>query len=213
MNSEPIEPHVSLASPLAAVKIAVALGDRRQMEMAINISAADPPEVQDAMLQNALDRMDRIQARYDLEQLEKRFEETGRHLRNFLNAIPVAEQAEKHRTAVLNVELATKRDARKEAYEEGYNAHVSSGRKGTYEPKGALLSRLNGMDAEIRKVEEAIAALPNDTAQHKATTVTNIQKYQDDLRDQRRKINDLRTLAGLPAYELFMVEQEAKVEV
>ena len=211
--SEEITPHVSLASPLGAVTITAALGDRRQIQMALNISAADPIELQNEMLDRAMALMDRQAARYDLEKLERQAEETGRHLRNFLNAIPVAEKTAAHQLAALKVELAAKKDLRDGIYKDGYDAHVNGGRRGEYKPAGAVLNKLNAADADIRKVEEAIAALPNDTAQHRQQTVINIHKYQDDLREQRRKINDLRSLAGLPAYDLFLSEQEAKVEV
>ena len=203
---------ISTASPLAALNIVVAAGDGRQFNLAMNISFADPPDLVNEMIDRATQMMDRQKARYDLERLENEFEEAGRHLHNFLNAIPVAEQTAKHQLAVLQSTLSGQRDAREDAYKSGYEAHLASGRRGTFAPAGHLRQKLAAMDAEIKKTEEAILALPNDLAQTKQTTFQTIYKYQDDLKKRRKAINDLRRQAGLEPNILFMDEQEAKVE-
>lgn len=209
MGQEEIKPHVSMASPLGAVTITAALGDRRQIQMAINVSAADPIDLQNEMLDRAMTLLDRQQARYDLEKEEKAFEETARHVRNFLNAIPIAEDGVKRQIAVLKVELAGMEDARKEVVNAAVAEHATNNRRGPYEPKGATLSRINAIQGEIDKKKAAIAAAPRDAEQHREQAVVNVRKYQDDMAKQRAKINDLRHMAGLPKYEGFEAEESA----
>lgn len=209
MGHEPMDPHVSLASPLAAVTITCGLGDRRQMQMAINISGADPLDLQNEMLDRAMVLLDRQQARYDLSKLESEFEEAARHLRNFLNSIPIAEQTAKHQLAVLKTQLAAQREAREEVYKQGYDVHMKT-RKGVYEPSGALKGRLNGMDIDIRKSEEAISAVPNDLEQGRQKALETVNRYQEDLKKRRVAINDLRHVAGMPEHTAFAgIEFEA----
>lgn len=208
MDGEPV--HTSLASPLTAVTISAALGDRRQIQMAINLSLADPADVRNAMLDDAMKTVDRQAARYDLKKLEDEFEEAARHLRNFLNGIPMAEKEAKYRAAAKKVEIAAMREARDAINKDGYDAHVAKGRRGDYVPGGAVLSRLNGADAEIAKAEEMLAAIPADTEQNRAKAMETVYRYQEDLRKRRVAINDLRHVAGLPAYAEFEgIENEA----
>lgn len=198
--------------PVVAGSVVVNCGGDRQINLNFHFGRDEDPSVQNAILDKIMALGDRQQARYSLKKMEDEFEEVGRHLRNFLNAIPVAEKMAQHQLAVLNAKLVAQREARDDVFKQGYEAHGASKRRGVFEPTGALKGRLNGMDIEIKKTEEAIAAVPADTAQHKSQTAVNIQKYQDDLKKRRAAINDLRKLAGLEPNTLFMDEQEAKVE-
>lgn len=197
---------------VVAVSVVVTCGGDRQMNLNAHFGRDDDPAVQNAILDKIMALGDRQKAKYDIGKLEMEFEEVGRHLRNFLYAIPIAKQSAQHQSAVLNVRLLAQREAREEAYKQGYDAHISSKRRSAYEPSGALKGKLGGMDSDIRKTEEAIAALPNDTAQALSQTAVNVQKYQDDLKKRRQAINDLRKIAGLGENVLFMDEQEAQVE-
>lgn len=197
--------------PVVAFSYVVSLGGDRQLNFNAHFGRDAAPEVQNAILDKIALLGDRQKAKYDLAKLEDEFEEVGRHLRNFLNAIPVAKKTAEHQLAVLRTQLGAQKDARDEVYKQGYDAHMKT-RKGAYEPTGALKGRLNGMDIDIRKTEEAIAAVPNDTVQHLSQTAVNVQKYQDDLKKRRAQINDLRKIAGLGENVLFMDEQETKVE-
>lgn len=198
--------------PVVAGSIVVNCGGDRQINLNFHFGRDDPAEVQNTILDRIMALGDRQQAKYSLRKMEDEFEEVGRHLRNFLNAIPIAEKTAQHQLAVLNTQLVAQREARDEVYNQGYNAHVASKRRGVFEPSGALKSRLNGMDSDIAKTEAAIKAVPNDVAQGRAQTAVNILKYQDDLKKRRAQINDLRKIAGLDPNDSFMDEQNAKVE-
>ncbi len=197
--------------PVVAGSVVVNCGGDRQINLNFHFGRDDPPESQNAILDKIMALGDRQQAKYSLRKMEDEFEEVGRHLRNFLNAIPIAEKTQ-HQIAVLQAKLVAQREARDDVFNQGYEAHGASKRRGVFEPSGALKGRLNGMDIDIKKTEEAIAAVPADVAQHKSQTAVNVQKYQDDLKKRRAQINDLRKIAGLDPNILFMDEQEAKVE-
>lgn len=185
------------------------MGGDRQMTVQCFVGEDDDDEAINRRIDKVFRICDRQKARYDLDKQYKEFEEAGRHLRNFLNAIPIAEHNAKCQTAALTVELRAKEEARKEVYEEGYSAHLNGRRRGEFVPGGALKSRLATMDGEIQKVRERIAAIPADTQQHKDKVLIDVQRYQDDLHKRRLHINDLRGLAGLGPYEEFMAEETA----
>lgn len=204
--------NVSAANPLAMVTLTCALGDRRQMQMAINISCADAPQVQNEMLDRAMAIMDRQQARYDLEELEKNFTQVGLTTRNLIAAMAGAEVEVTGRVERLKAELAGKEEGRKAVHDQAYAEHASSGRRGAFAPKGAVLQRLNVMDADIQKTKDAIAAAPQDAAQHRATLAQNVLRHQEDLRVRRLKINDLRKLAGLDPNQEYLDAETAVIE-
>lgn len=197
---------------VVAGSLVVNCGGDRQINLNFHFGRDEDPAVQNAILDKIMALGDRQKAKYDLDKLETEFEEVGRHLRNFLNAIPVAEQTAKHQIAVLQARLAAQKEARDDVFKQGYEAHGASKRRGVFEPTGALKGRLGGMDIDIKKTEDAIAAVPADLAQHKSQTAVNVQKYQDDLKKRRAYINDLRKIAGREPNTLFMVEQDAVVE-
>lgn len=199
-------------APAIGYSMVLQLGNERQMTVQCFVSEDESDDTINRKIDKVFRAANRQKAIYDLSSLEEKFEETGRHLRNFLNALPLAKQDADRRKAVLAVELQGKRDARAEVYQEAYGQHVSSGRRGDFRPTGHTASRLAAMDAEIKKAEEAIAALPNDLEQHRQTTANNIWKYQDDLKKQRRRINDLRHLSGLAPYTEFEAEENMTVE-
>ena len=185
------------------------MGGDRQMTVQCFVGEDEDEGIINARIDAVFRICDRQKAKYDLKRLYDEFEEKARHLRNFLNAIPIAEKNGQFQVAALKVELSAKEDARKEVFDEGYNAHAKSSRRGPFEPGGALKSRLTAMDAEIQKVREKIAAVPADIQQHKDKVLIDVQRYQDDLRKCRLVINDLRTQAGLEPYTEFMVEETA----
>lgn len=197
---------------VVAFSLVVGCGDARQMNFNAHFGRDEDPAVQNAIIDKIMALGDRQKARYDLSKMESEFEEVGRHLRNFLNAIPIAEKTAEHQLAVLNAKLVAQRGARDDVFKAGYEAHGVSKRRGVFEPAGALKGRLNGMDIDIAKTEAAIAAVPADVAQGRSLTATNVLKYQDDLKKRRAQINDLRKVAGLDPNTLFMEEQDAKVE-
>ncbi len=188
------------------------LGGDRQMTVQCFVEEDEADEIINTRIDKVFRVLDRKKAQYDLSKLETEFEEVGRHLRNFLNAIPVAEKTAQHQEALLTVRLNEQRLAREEVYQRGYAAHNTAGRRGAFTPTGALKGQLGGMDIEIKKTEDALKALPNDTAQHRSQVAENVRKYQDDLAKRRVAINDLRKLAGLSDYDLFMAEQTTVVE-
>lgn len=202
---------VSAASPLSAVTITCGLGDRRQMQIAVNLCFSDPVEVQNSILDGAMMLMDRQQARYDLEELEKNFTQVGLTTRNLIAAMSGAEVEVKGRVERLKAELAGKEEGRKQVHDDAYADHKVSGRRGEFAPKGNILQKLNVMDADIQKTRDAIVAAPADAAQHRATLVQNVQRHQEDLRVRRLKINDLRLLAGLAPNTEYEDAENAKV--
>lgn len=191
--------------------LACALGGDRQMTVQCFVDEAEDDETVNRKIDRVFRVMDRQKAKYDLDKEEREFEEVGRHLRNFLNAIPQAKMAAQAQQKTLEAELLGMQDARKEVHDEAYAAFKASGRKGQFQPRGALEGRLRNMDAEIQKKRDKIAALPNDIAQHRSETVQNVLKYQADLKKRRAHINDLRRLAGLGVNTDFIAEETAEV--
>lgn len=202
---------VAAINPLAAVTITCGLGERRQIQIALNISCDHPPEVQDAMLDQAMRRLDRQQARYDLEKLEENFQLVGLNTRNAILALDSAGATLKAQIERLKAELAGKEEGRKAIHDEAYAEWTKSGRRGAFNPKGSVLQKLNLADADIRKTKEAIEAAPRDAEQERAKIVGGVQRGQEDLRLRRRQINDLRKLAGLDPTTEFEDVENAKV--
>ena len=185
------------------------LGGERQMTIQCFVGEDESDEIVNARIDRIFRVVDRQKAKYDLDKEEKLAEECALHLRNFLNAIPIAEKALERQIAVLTVELNAKEAAKKEVFEEGYAKHVSGGRSGVFKPSGALESRLRNMDADIQKTRDAIVAAPRDNDQHRQQAVINVRKYQDDLKKRREYINELRSMAGREAYTAFLDEETA----
>lgn len=201
---------VSAASPLAAVTITCGLGERRQMNMAINISCADPLEVQNEMLDRAMLLLDRQQARYDLEEHEKNFTVVGLNTRNLLSGIPVAENVLKNQIASLRARLEGQVEARDDFQKEEVDKWNAS-KRGAYKASGHVQSKFGAMDAEIQKTKDALDAAPKDAEQERAKLKNTIARNQEDLRIRRQHINDLRRLAGLSENTEFMDAEIAKV--
>ena len=197
--------------PVVAVTVTCNLGGERQMNLAAHFERDASPEEQNRILDQVMRIADRQKARYDLEKMEENFQVVGMNTRNFLLAMGGAEMELKTRVARLKIEAQAKRDAKKEIHDAAYNEHIASGRRGEFKPKGGDLQRMNLADAEIAKLEAAIEAAPKDADQERAKSVATIQRHQEDLRIRRRQINDLRQLAGLPAYEEYMDAETAKV--
>lgn len=187
------------------------LGGDRQMTVQCFVGEDEDIGLINTKIDRVMAVLDRQKAKYDLDKEEKEFEEVALHTRNFLNAIPMAEKAAQAQLETLKAELLGMQDARKEVWDGGYEAHRAGKRQGSFAPTGAMKGRIQNMDNEIAKKEAAIRALPNDTGQHRDQTVVNVRKYQDDMAKRRQRINDLRHLAGKPAYDMFMDEQTAEV--
>lgn len=211
MDREPNDLPVSAASPLAMVTVTCNLGGERQMQMAINISAADPVDIQNAMLDGAMQVMDRQKARYDLEKVEEQFRQVGMNLRNMLAGKPIADNVLANQVASLQAQIQGKTEAVDEITKDAYNAHASSGRKGAYKADNLTRSRLAAADSEIAKLKLALEAAPRDAAQEREKLVNSIQRYQEDMVQRRKQVNDLRKAAGLDPNEDFMAEQTEKV--
>lgn len=202
-NITPLFPPEPKPEPVVAGSIVVNCGGDRQINLNFHFGRDEPVETQNLILDKIMALGDRQRAKYSLKKLEDEFEEAARHLRNFLNGIPMAEQTAKHQLATLQVKLAAQKEARDDAYKAGYEAHVASKRRSAYEPAGALKGRLGGMDSEIAKTEAAIAAVPGDVAQGREKAMETVYRYQDDLKKRRAAINDLRHVAGLPPSTQF----------
>ncbi len=199
--------------PATAIGYSIAsnMGGDRQMTVQCFVAEDEDLEVINRRIDRVMAVIDRQKARYDLSKEEKEFEEVALHTRNFLNAIPQAETAARAQLERLEAELVGMQEARSEVHDQAYVAFVKSGRRGQFVPKGSLEGRLRNMDNEIEKKKAAILALPNDTKQHRDTTIVNLAKYQDDLKKRRARINDLRSQAGLDAYTVFLDEEFAVV--
>lgn len=202
---------VSAASPLAMVTISCGLGERRTMQMALNISAADEPDIQNEMLDRAMRIMDRQQARYDLDGKEANFKQVGLNTRNMIAGMAVAKSVVDNQIASLTAQLEGKTEAREALWSEGYDAHVKSGRAGAYKPKGFEDQRLKVAESEIAKLRSALEAAPNDAERERANLVTSIQRNQFDLKERRKEINGLRAMAGLELNTEFSEEENKQV--
>lgn len=199
------------ASPLSAVTISCALGERRTMQIAVNLCFSDPVELQNQTLDNAMHLCDRQQARYDLEQLEINFRQVGLNTRNMLAGLRTADCALEAQVATLTATLEGQQEARQSIYDEGYTAHTKSNKRGAYEPGGFIKNRLQGADIEIAKTKAALEAAPRDAEQHRGNLIASLQRNQTDLRERREKINQSRTIAGLPLNDEYSEEENAKV--
>lgn len=191
------------AAPAIGYSVVANLGGDRQFTAQCFVDSDETDDNINRAIDKVFRAVDRQKAKYDLEKQEAEFEEAARHLRNFLNAVPIAETELKHRIAVLKVELQAMQEAEKAVFDEGYNAHVSANRKGAFEPRGALLSRLNGMDADIKKKMAEIEAAPKDGAQSREQTMNTIARYQEDIIKRRAYINELRRMAGREPHTAF----------
>lgn len=199
------------SEPVVAVTITCNLGGERQMNLAAHFERDASPEEQNAILDRVMKIADRQKARYDLEKEEENFKVVGLNTRNALLAIEAGEMASKSQLERLKIELQAKEEARKEIHDHAYSDHVSSGRRGDFKPRGVDLQRLNAADIEIAKTRSAIEAVPADAAQHRAQIVGSIQRNQEDMRIRRKRINELRAMAGLPENDDFMDAENAKV--
>lgn len=211
MDREDATALVSGASPLSAVTITCGLGERRQMQIAVNLCFSDPPEMQNRILDNAMALADRQQARYDLEKDEESFRQVGMNIRNMLAGMGIAENVLKNQIAGLKAQIEGVSEAAKEVHDVAYSAHGTSGRRGEFKATGVTLQKLNAAEAEKNKLVAALEAAPRDAEQERMKLVASIQRYQEDLAARRSKINDMRQMAGLNANEDFMDEQTAKV--
>lgn len=201
----------SAASPLAMVTVTCNLGGERQMQMAINISAADPVDVQNTMLDGAMQIMDRQKARYDLEKVEEQFRQVGMNLRNMLAGLPIADNVLSNQVASITAQLQGKSEGLEDIRKEAYDEHAKSGRRGAYKADNLTRSRLTAVQSEIDKLKMALEAAPRDAAQEREKLVNSILRYQEDMVQRRKQVNDLRRAAGLDPNEDFMAEQTEKV--
>lgn len=190
-------------APAIGYSIVVNMGGERQMTVQCFVDSDETEEMISRKIDKVFRVVDRQKAKYDLDKEEKEFEEAARHLRNFLNAIPIAETELKHRIAVMKVELQGMQEGRKQVYEAGYEKFLGSNKKGTFRPAGALESQLRAMDSEIEKKIKAIEAAPNDGAQSRETTLNTIARYQEDITKRRAYINELRKMAGREPHTAF----------
>jgi len=185
------------AKAVVAFSVVLAVGGDRQISFNGHFDRDDDPDTQNEIVDRIMQVGDRQKAKYDLAKQEAEFEEAARHLRNFLNAIPMAEKTSQHQIATLKVELQAMEEARRDKFNEYASQHVEQRRKGLFVPRGAQESTLRNMDIEIDKKRRAIEAAPKDAEQQRGISVNNIYAKQDELKKRRAYINDLRSLAGL----------------
>lgn len=196
--------------PVVAVTVTCNLGGERQMQLAAHFNRDASEEEQSAILDRVMRTADRQKARYDLEKLEENFNIVGLNTRNVITAMGAAESELKTRVAKLKIELAAKEEARKDVFNEAYEAHAKD-RSGPFNPKGHVLQKLNAMDQDITNAKAAVDAAPKDAEQERAKLIASIQRNQEDLRIRRKQINDLRHLAGLSPNTEFTDAETAEV--
>jgi hypothetical protein len=197
--------------PVVAVTITCNLGGERQMSLAAHFERDMPAEQQNEILDRVMKVADRQKARYDLDKEEENFKIVGLNTRNAILAISAGEATANSQIERLKIELAAKIEAREEVFKAAYDAHATSGRRGTFEPKGVILQKLNLADSEIGKTRAALEAAPADAAQHRAQLVGSIQRNQEDMRIRRKRINELRGIAGLPPNDDFIDAEMTQV--
>lgn len=197
--------------PAIGYSIAANIGDRRQLTVQCFVHEDEPDDVINGKLDRIMRVIDRQQAYYDLEAEMEGFDKVGNTLQHNLEALPIAESNTKKEIAELGIKLSEFEVALAAERQEGYSEWSKKGGRGTYEPKGFRLNKINALEAQIKTIKDAIEAKPKDDAQHRQEVAKNIAHFQQDLKKRRARVNELRAMLGKEPITAYKAEEDFKL--
>lgn len=156
------------------------LEDGRQIQMRTTFPQGAPRSEIDATFDKLFGVVDRQKARYELSALRKDVTKHRKMLRNQEHDIARLDQQHEVKMA----EIAAQAEALNVDQDRVYNAaveqHNASGKKGQFKPQGHTAARLDGIDAQRRKLAEE-----RDRAEsERATAFQNYKVSGDRFREE-----------------------------
>lgn len=145
------------SKPAIGYSIIANLGDDRQITIQHFIAEDEDDETMHATMDRIMSCVDRQKARMKMPELKLERQKLEGELALAERDRAAVEVDHKQIDEARDRQILELRSMDKKIRDEGYTAHVSSGRMGPYTPKGADASRLRAIESDVSKlVEEAI---------------------------------------------------------
>jgi len=98
--------------------------------------------------------------------------------------------------AVLDEQIIEMQAKSKETFEDGYNEHVNSGRRGEYVPKGLAQQTARAIEGAVAKAAEDKQKNVNEREQHRTGVMISVERYEKAIEARKAKIAEYEGLLG-----------------
>lgn len=142
-------------APALGYSIVANLGGDRQITVQCFVGEDEPLSTINAKLDRALAVVDRQKARYEIDEIR---EDLSKHEKTYAQFVEDAERIEldyQQSQKGLNDEIEKLAALHDETRDAGYQAHVSSGRRGGFAPSGHLKQQLSAINGQKLQLAEA----------------------------------------------------------
>jgi len=188
----------NVAAPAAALGYSIVsnLDGNRQITVQCFVPEDEADEVVNAKLDRVFRVIDRQKARYDLvtehEELEKE-EKILAQLNEDLARIDVDFDVAQ---ATLDEHMVEFDQQHKELFDEGYEAHVNTGRKGKYKPAGFSAGQLRAIDQAKANAADSKKKNEAEREQHRTGALISVERYKSAIAERKARIVSSKALLG-----------------
>lgn len=193
-----------ISIPAIGVSVTTVLGGNRQMVIQTHFPGDAPAAEGNICVDKLLGFADRAKARYELEELEDQFHEVGRELRLGINSLPLCEADFHKELDDLGTKISDAEARRLDIYNTGAAEFSNAGKAGPYSPSGAVKQQIAAISHDIIQLKTLVKSAPGERDQRLMMIHGKIRHYQMDLEKRRKKLNELRSLAGQVPMEDYL---------
>lgn len=98
--------------------------------------------------------------------------------------------------AALDEQLTEMQAQNKGAFEEGYNEHISSGRRGEYVPKGFAAQRARAIETALANTKDSKEKNNAEREQHRQGVLISVERYEKAVAQRGQRIAELEAVLG-----------------
>ena len=184
------------AAPAIGYSVVANLGGDRQLTCQCFVGEDETDAAVNAKIDRIFAVVDRQKARYEIVDVKEdlaKHRETLHQLEEDLARIDADfDKAQ----ASLDEQAAQISADGEAAFSAGYEAHVSSGRRGDYAPSGQTLQKVKLAEAATRQVLDEKAKNTAERDQHRASALITVERYKKAIIEREAKLASLTTLLG-----------------
>ncbi len=168
-------------APALGYSIVANLGGDRQITVQCFAGSDEALSAINAKIDMALAVVDRQKARYELVDLAAEFDKVSKTYAQFKEDFARIEADYATSQASLDANLAKAIGLYDDEYAAGYDAHVTSGRRGEYKPTGHRQSALLAIKGHQDKLKEARTKNEAERAAAIQNVEISIRRYEDEI--------------------------------
>lgn len=176
-------------APAIGMSIVMNIPGERQITLQSFVAQEDGLKAQNDLLDRMNLLAERQRAKYLVKDFEAELATKKDEIKFRLADRQRQEEAHAKKLAEHNAKIGEFKAAAENAKKEGYEIHVNSNRKGPYEPRGHVLTRINACNAGVHNEEEQIKKVEADFnlwLQSNQTSIDNANSKIEELRSAIR---------------------------